>query len=418
MFMGVVDTIMVGPLGPEAIGAVSVGGILFDVVGITAIGLILGLDALVSQAFGGGRLQECNGWLWQALYLSAISTPVLMLIIAALPFLLAVTGVNAGVSAIAIPYIHALNLSLPPLVVYAVLRRYLQGMSLVRPVMFALVSANGVNAAGNWLLIDPFGVEGVGYATCLARIYMGAFLAVVAIAGDRTLLRNLPKPNAEAIRRLLSLGLPAAGQIVLEIGVFATATILAGRLAPYALAAHHIVLNCAATTFMVPLGVSSAGAVSVGQALGRGDAEAARRAGWISISLGAGFMLVAAGVLVSVPGHIVAIFTADSGVRSVAIPLLFVVAAFQISDGTQVTATGVLRGAGDTRTPMLVNLMGHWLLGLPAGYFLCFVLGFGVNGLWMGLSLGLIVVSVLLLVVWSRLPLRATLPQPASSTAS
>jgi MATE family multidrug resistance protein len=405
IFMGVVDTIMVGHLGPSAIGAVSIGGILFDAFGIFGIGLVLGLDTLVSQAFGAGRLRQCDHWLWQGLWLSVFVAPMLMLGMLVLPPLMRVSGVHGGVLSLAVPYLKTLIPSLVPLLIYAALRRYLQGMGVVRPVMFALVSANGVNVLGNWLLIPQFGVEGAGWATFWSRMYMAAMLATYTVARNSAVLRHIPRPEYADIRELLRLGVPAAGQILLEVGVFATATVLAGRLHPEALAAHHVVLNIAGTTFMAPLGISSAGAVTVGHAIGRQDARAARRAGWMTLGLGAGIMLLAAAVILLAPNLLLGIFTKNIDVLQIAAPLLVVVAVFQIFDGIQVTATGVLRGAGNTRTPMLANLMGHWLLGLPSGYFLCFVLGFGVIGLWMGLSVGLIAVALALLFVWSRQPL-------------
>lgn len=188
------------------------------------------------------------------------------------------------------------------------------------------------------------------------------------------------------------------------MGVFATATTLAGKLTPEALAAHHVVLNIAGTTFMVPLGMSSAGAVIVGQAIGAGEPHRARRAGWMTIATGALFMSAAAAALLLWPDHILGAFTRNTEVLSIAGQLLFAVAAFQIFDGVQVTATGVLRGSGNTKTPMFANLVAHWLLGLPAGFFLCFALGLGVLGIWIGLSAGLVAVACLLLVVWSRTP--------------
>jgi MATE family, multidrug efflux pump len=241
-------------------------------------------------------------------------------------------------------------------------------------------------------------------------VYMALFLAFVAVRRDSGLVRRIPRPDWLRIQRLLALGLPAAGQILLEVGVFATSTILAGRLAPESLAAHHILLNIAGTTFMVPLGMSSAGAVTVGHAIGRRDGIAAKQSGWLAIALGAGFMALAAIVLLLAPAQLIGIFTRNADVLRIAIPLLFVAAIFQLFDGLQVVATGVLRGAGDTRTPMIVNLMGHWLLGLPVSYLLCFGFGYGVTGLWMGLCLGLIVVGSVLLFAWSRLRLPACSP--------
>ncbi len=193
-----------------------------------------------------------------------------------------------------------------------------------------------------------------------------------------------------SFRRLIALGFPAAAQLSLEVGVFAAASVLTGRLAPVALASHQIALNIASVTFMVPLGVSSAGAVRVGHAVGRRDTAGAERAGWTALLIGSAFMSVAAAAFVLAPRALVGAFSVDEGVLCVGTALLFVAAVFQLFDGLQCVATGVLRGLGQTRTPMLWNLLGHWLIGLPFGYVLCFVLDRGVVGLWWGLSTGLI----------------------------
>jgi MATE family multidrug resistance protein len=169
-----------------------------------------------------------------------------------------------------------------------------------------------------------------------------------------------------------------------------------------ALAAHQIVLNLAALTFMVPLGLSSAAAVRVGQAVGRGDSRGAGRAGWTALALGLAFMSAAALTFLLVPASLVRLFTPDPTVVAIGVSLLFIAAIFQLFDGTQGVLTGALRGLGDTHTAMLWNLAGHWLIGLPLGYALCFVWGWGVSGLWVGLSTGLILVGVVLLAVWTR----------------
>jgi MATE family multidrug resistance protein len=184
--------------------------------------------------------------------------------------------------------------------------------------------------------------------------------------------------------------------------VFAAATALAGRLAPASLAAHQIAINFAALTFMVPLGVSSAAAVRVGHAAGRSDPAGASRAGWTALMFGASFMACAAAVFVTMPHVLIGAFTHDAGVLAVGVSLLYVGAVFQLFDGLQGVATGALRGLGDTRSPMIWNFAGHWLIGLPLGYVLCFIAGLGVIGLWWGLSTGLIICGVALLSVWSR----------------
>jgi len=208
-------------------------------------------------------------------------------------------------------------------------------------------------------------------------------------------------PSAPDLRGLAMLGFPAAGQISLEVGAFALASAFASRLAPASLAAHQIALNLAALTFMIPLGVSSAAAVRVGHAVGAGLPDGVRRAGWVALGGVTVVMSTTALIFLVAPRFLIGLFTHDSGVLATAASLLAVAAMFQIFDGLQVTATGVLRGLGDTHTPMVWNLVGHWAIGLPFGWWLCFGLGWGVVGLWLGLSAGLIIVAAALVRVWS-----------------
>jgi len=422
MTMGLVDTLMVGRIGPEAIGAVGIGSSLFMGVCIFAMGLLLGLDTLVSHAFGAGRIDECHRWLAYGVTLSLLlSIPVTILVLA-LSSALGRWGLHPAVLALTQPYLDVLAWSIPPLLLYASFRRYLQGMGVVRPVMIALVLANILNAFVNWLLIfghwgaPALGVRGSAWGTVVARVVMAGVLLGVIVYRERSLVASrLPRLqrndpliasrrglNLEPMRRLLALGLPAASQVTLEVGVFAAATALAGRLAPAALAAHQIAVNFVALTFMVPLGIASAGAVRVGHAIGRRDYEGAARSGWTAILFGVAFMSCAAAVFLLIPRTLIGAFTSEPAVLSIGVSLLFVGAIFQLFDGVQGVSTGVLRGLGDTRTPMLWNLAGHWFIGLPLGYTLCFVMGLGVVGLWWGLSTGLIICGVALLTAWSR----------------
>jgi MATE family multidrug resistance protein len=426
MGMGVVDTMMVGRVSAEAIGAVSIGRALFLTVGIVGVGLMLGLDTLVSTAYGAGRLADCQRWLLHGVYLSlALALPLIVVVRGAGRFLDR-WGIDPAVLDSALPYIRAVSWSVIPLLLYTALRRYLQGVSRVRPVMVALTSANLVNLAGNWILVfgklgaPALGAAGAGWSTCISSCYMALVLVIAVVLHDREerggLRRLSLRLESARIRRLLELGFPAAGQLILEVAVFATATALAGRLHPTWLAAHQIALIAAGVTFMVPLGISSAGAVRVGQALGRRDRSGAELAGWTAIALGAGCMLAAAVVFLVLPRPLVRLFTSDSAVIGAGAALLAVAAFFQLFDGLQVVATGVLRGAGDTRTPLVWNLVGHWLLGLPVGYYLCFGRGLGAVGLWVGLLIGLTVIGVSLVIVWGRRARRGNLPLPAPTS--
>ena len=406
--MQIVDIAMVGRLGPEAIGAVGVGSALFLAFSVFGMGLLLGLDTLVSQAFGARDRAACDRWLRHGVFLALALTLPVGLLARAAGGRLDAWGFDPDVLALVQPYFAIITWSLPLLLLYAAFRRYLQAVSVVRPIMVALVTANLVNAAANWILIfgnlgvPALGVDGAGWATCISRGYMTLVLAV-AVARQGVPLRTLiAGVRIAGLLRLLGLGWPAATQATLEYGAFAAVTMLAGRLDPSTLAAHQIVINLAGLTYMVPLGIASAGAVRVGHGVGRRDAAGASAAGWTAIGLGTGFMACAAAAFLLAPRAILGIFTIDGGVVEVGLTLITFVALFQIFDGLQGVATGALRGLGDTRTPMLLNLAGHWVLGLPVGYLLCFAIGWGVVGLWIGLSTGLIVVGGLVTALWWR----------------
>ncbi len=411
MTMGVVDTLIVGRLGAEAIGAVSLGGTAFFTPAVFGMGLLLGLDTLVSQAHGAGDHQGSRRSLAQGLMLAAALSPFLMLVARAIGPALGLLGVNPTVHRLTLPYLDATAWGSLPLLVYAAARRYLQAVGRVRVVMFALLSANAVNALADWVLVyggpglPALGVVGAGWATTLSRTYMAAVLLAAALVEARRLGGKAPaglwRPDVRRLRAIVGLGLPAATQVTLEVGVFATATALAGRLAPAALAAHQIALNISSLTFMIPLGLASAGAVRVGQAIGRGEPPAAARAGWATLALGTAFMAVSAAVFVAVPRRLIGAFTVDPGVLTLGVPLLFVAAGFQLFDGVQGVTTGNLRGAGDTRTAMICHALAHWTVGLPVGYVLAFRAGLGVIGLWVGLSAGLVVAGVVLLYAWT-----------------
>ena len=429
MSMSLVDTMMVGrlPASAEAMGAVSLGSVLFLTVGIFGGGLLLGLDTLVSQAFGAGKLEDCHRSLLNGVYLSLPLAAVLMGLVWSWVPLLRSWEIHPGVVEGAVPYLRALAWSTFPLLLYFAFRRYLQAINLVKPVMFALISANLVNLLCNWILIfghlgaPALGVEGSGWATCISRIYMSAVLLAAILLHDRRhrtgLFRTPLRPDLARIRRLVGLGLPAALQLALEMAVFAVVTTLIATLDPASLAGHQIALSAASFTYMIPLGISSAAAVRVGQALGRRDPIGAGRSGWAAIALGAAFMSCAALVFLLLPEYIARIFTPDTSVIATGVSLLTVAALFQLCDGLQAVATGALRGAADTHTPMLSHLLAYWFLGLPLGYFLCFERGWGALGLWVGLCVALIVIGLVLLFAWQRKVRALTRPAPPGTDA-
>ena len=418
MSMVIVDTMMVGrlPDSAQAIGAISISSSLFLVFAFFGEGLMIGLDTLVSQAFGAGRREDCHRSLLNGIYLSFAVAPFLALPVWFLPLYFERLGVAHDVAILATPYMRTLAAGLLPLLLYFAVRRTLQGMNMVRPIAFALVSANLVNILGNYALIfgklgfPALGVTGSGIATAISRTYLALVLVVYLLWYDARhkteLLKTPVQPDLQRIRSLVALGLPAALQLTAEVSVFALVASLIARLGAVPLASHQIALNTVAFTYMVPLGISSAAAVRVGQAIGRRDPAGARDAGNTAIFLGASFMACMSVALLVFPRYVARIYTADPSVIRTAVVLLAAGAAFQLFDGIQTVATGALRGSGDTRTPMLCHFSAYWLIGLPFGAYLCFRRHWGAFGLWVGLSLALILIGVLLLLFWHRRSLR------------
>src|SRR5688572_16214977 len=262
MAMGIVDTIMVGPLGPAAIGATGIGSSLFFAIATFAIGLMLGVDTLVAQAYGAKRLDECLRWLHHGLALAIAVTPAVMLTAWGLVLTIGSWGLHPEIEALAGRYLAIVTLGTLPLMLYASFRRYLHGLHIVGPMVAALLSANLINAGGNWVLIygnlgmPALGVEGSAWATVAARVYMAVFISIAVVRIHRR--RGPAHPHVPVaierarMTRLMGIGFPAASQIALEVGAFATSTTLAGKLEPVASASHQIALNIASLAFMVP----------------------------------------------------------------------------------------------------------------------------------------------------------------------
>ncbi|MHB1021972.1 MAG: MATE family efflux transporter [Acidobacteriaceae bacterium] len=416
MTMGIVDTMMVGHMHNSAIAlsAAALGQVLYNTLGFGIGGVLLGLDTYISQAFGAKRIDEANRWLVHGLLLAAMLTLVLMGLVELCPIFLVHMPVDKRVLAAAVPFLHALNWGTPPLLIYFALRRYMQAFNHVRPIAFALISANLINIAGDWVLIfghklgpitiPAYGVVGSGWSTTFSRCYLALFmvLAVLVIEWRENygLLQTPLHFEWPRLRKLITLGLPVGGQIMIEVAIFAAVTAIIAVLGPLQLAGHQIALDCASFTFMVPFAISAATSVRVGQAIGRKDPQGASDAGWTGILLGAGFMLAASIGYVTATHAIARSFSPDPAVIAAAIPLLLVAAAFQLFDGIQITANGALRGAGNTHAGLIAHSIGYWLIGMPIGLLLAFRLHLGALGLWLGLCLALIIAGMALVTVW------------------
>jgi MATE family multidrug resistance protein len=412
MAMGVVDTIMVGHISAQALAAVALGNLYFFSLAVFAMGTLMVLDPVVAQAVGArDRPAIARGVQRGVLMAGLLTLPATLLLTAAAP-VFALARQPAEVVPLAAAY--ALR-SVPgtfPFLLFIVFRQSLQAMRRTVPIVTAIVAANLANAALNWVLIfghlgfPAMGVVGSAWATSVSR----ALLVVVLWLAARRELAPLLSPwrrevwQLTPLGRMLRLGLPIGAQHLLEFGAFALVALMMGWLGTRQMAGHQIAINLAALTFMVPLGVGDAASVLVGQAVGRGDPGGTRGAARAALASGAAFMAATAALFLMFPGPLARLYSRDLEVIAIAAALIPIAGVFQVFDGLQAVAAGVLRGVGDTRGPMLINLLGYWVLGLPLSVYLGFVAGLGPVGLWWGLVLGLGVVATSLLIrVRSRL---------------
>jgi MATE family multidrug resistance protein len=318
---------------------------------------------------------------------------------------LTLLGQPAEIAPVAADYVRICILSLPAFFVFIVLRQTLQALQKVRGIVLATVVANVANLGLDWVLVFGIGrFEGLGalgsaWATTASRWVMLLALLFLARRELGSMLQRLDQESLQLapLARMLRLGLPIGTQLQLEFAAFAVIALLMGWIGTAAMAAHQVAINLASLTFMVPLGVSMAVAVRVGHAVGRADPPGARRAAAAGLLLGGGFMALCGGLFILAPGLLAALYTSVPEVRALAASLIPVAGVFQIFDGVQVVAAGILRGLGDIRVPMLINVVGFWLLGMPVSLVLAFHLDLGPVGLWWGLAVGLGAVGVLLL---------------------
>jgi MATE family multidrug resistance protein len=412
MAMGVVDTIMAGRLSAAAVGAGSLANMLFYPIVISGVGMLLGMDTLVAQAFGAGDERDCRRSLVNGVWLSLAISPIVSAVLLLLIPVVKAAGVNPEVFRQFDPFLKALLWGIPPLLVSNALRRYLQSLNIVAPMLAGMIVSNVLNLAGNWVLMfghwgaPAMGLTGSAWSTNISRFVLAAICGAAVLWHEartgRLLMHVSWLPDLKRLERLIRLGVPAGLQILFEGSVFGLVTVWAARLDEASLAAHSIGVQVISTTFMIPLGISSAAAVRVGHALGRGDARGAAFSGWTALGISGVFMGSSALAMLIVPEWFVRLFIGDAAVIAMGARLLRLAAFCELFDGFQIVATGALRGAGETRPPMIAHALGYWVVGVPAGYILCFPLHWGAPGIWAGLTAALILIGVALVAVWAR----------------
>ncbi len=404
VLMGAVDTMMLGRVSETDLAAGAIGNALSIAVIWSFIGILLAIDPMAAQAFGAGDHRRISRVLCRGVGVAVLLSAPATLIVIALGRVLPVTHQPQAIIEPATAYLRGIGPGVIAFLLFMCLRQTLQAMSIVRPALISIVVANVFNALANWALIfgnlgfPALGVRGSAYATSGSRWVM---LIVIAVFGWRHLRPyvggwRLSWLRPAALRTFLWVGVPIAVQVSLEVTVFSFAAVLIGRLGEAELSGHQVAISLASISFMVPLGFAGAATTRVGNAIGRRDQVAARRSALVCLCLGAGVMTAFGLVFFSLPQLLARLFSDVPGVIAAAAALIPIAGLFQVADGLQVAAAGVLRGAADTRFPAFVALVGYWVVGMPVGAWLTFERGLGPSGVWWGLTFGLVFVAIFL----------------------
>jgi MATE family multidrug resistance protein len=418
MMMGVVDSVMVGKIGPAPLAAASIGNGLFVLILIFGIGVSVAATPLVSIAVGAGREEESGVIFRQSLLVNMIMSFLLALAAYHGAGLIGYLNQPPEVAVQATAYMKTLALSIVPVMLFQTYKQFIEGLSVVKPAMVVTILANLVNIFGNWVFIfghlglPAMGLVGAGWATFLTRISMAVALTWY-VSGSARFKKFDPtlhyrKFDKQMIKKILRIGVPSGLQYFFEVGAFAGSAVIIGWLGTAELAAHQIAINLASISFMFALSISGAAAIRVGNAVGRRDMRKTWDAG-ISAFILAGMVMGTFGIIfVSFRYLLPGLYVDDGQVINIAGSLLLIAAMFQLSDGTQAVGLGVLRGMQDTKIPMIFTFLAYWVVGLPGGYLLGFTFGLGVEGVWLALLLALSVSAVLMFTrfrIKSRMPI-------------
>jgi MATE family multidrug resistance protein len=404
--MNVIDTMLAGHLSARTLSAVAVGTSVWSLVIVSAIGVMLALPPSVAQLAGAGEHQKIGGLFRQALWLALMLGIVLLIGVRHATPLLHAIGIDEALIGDTQKFLRAISWGAPALTGYFALRGLSEGLARTRPTMyFGFFGLVALGPIGYLFMYGAFGfagrgAQGSGMATALV-LWLQFFAFATYIGLRRYYVAYAPfsrwePPRFREIFDLLRLGVPMGIAVLMEAGLFVAAALLIGSLGADAIAGHQIAINVASVAFMLPLGVAMATTVRVGLAVGRGDSVGVRYAGYVGIATSLITQTLSCAMMALLPQRIASLYTDDTNVAAYAAQLLLLAAAFQFSDGIQVTANGALRGLKDTTIPMIITTVAYWGIGMPLGWWLTFRVGLGARGMWIGLIAGLSAAALLL----------------------
>ncbi|MEZ5534635.1 MAG: MATE family efflux transporter [Thiolinea sp.] len=406
MAMGVIDTVMAGRIDALALAAIALGSGIWAFAMLCGVGLMLALPPTISQHIGANNHRLIREELRQGIWLALMVSVVLMLLMFLIAQSLSLLGVQEEIIPEVKEYLFWVGWSMPFTCLYMVPRAFNESMGNTLPMLWVWLALLPLNALGNYIFMfghfgfPALGAPGAGLATGIIQTLALVLLVIYTLKAPRyrsyDLARRMTLPDWQHVGRLFNLGFPVCISLAMEAGMFMVSTLLMGRFGAEIVAGHQIALNVASITFMVPLGIAQALTVRVGRAIGAGNMAAARHRGQLGIVMCGGLMLVSGICLWLFGSFIAALYSPDQAVVAIAAHFLVFAAFFQLGDGLQVGASGVLRGYKDTRIPMVINSITYWLVGLASGVYLSLYTPLGADGLWLGIVIGLFTTAIIL----------------------
>ncbi len=409
IFVGVADTIMAGRLGSTPLASAAIASSMFFPVLMLGIGISYGATSLIARADGAQDKNEIRIIFKHSLVLNFILSLFLFLLLYKSAFILKLLNQPKEVVEAAVPFAEWLAWSILPLMLFQTFKQFAEGLSYTKQAMIISISSNILNVLlifvfmDGWLGIIPaMGLNGIAIATFIARIFMAIAMVLFVLTDKRfsDYLKEWRKIKFSKIKfiNLTKISLPIGLQLTLEAGAFGFAFIIVGWLGTIEIAAHQVALSMAGVTYMGATGIAAAATVRVGNELGKKNYQELKRAGYSALFLVIIYMSITAISFVLLRFYLPTLYIQEMAVIQMASTLLLIAAFFQLSDGIQVVGLGALRGMGDVVIPTLAVLIAYWALGLPLGYWLAFEMNLGIEGVWYGLSAGLLFVSLFLFI--------------------
>jgi MATE family multidrug resistance protein len=404
------DGVIVGHFADTAqLAAVSLVNSLFMLVLVLGLGISYGLTPLIAQANGANNQAECGKLLSNSLLINFVTSIVLFVLVSLVEYkVIDHLGQSPDVVAHAKPFLKLLGISIFPLMLFQAFKQFTEGLGFTKQAMLISIWGNLINVLLGIVFVKgmfgiaPMGVTGVGLGTLIDRMLMATAMGTYVFKSKNFkayLVRfKLFSVDIDRIRKIIKLGAPVAMQYAFEISAFSGAGILIGTIGKVEQAAHFSALSLAAFTYMLASGIANAATIKTGNNFGAKNYSDLRLSAIASYHIVIAFMSFTALIFVLANNYLPYIYTNDMKVVGIAAKLLLLAALFQLFDGTQVVGLGVLRGLGDVNMPTFITFLSYWVIGIPVGYVLGFHFGLGVDGIWYGLTFGLLAASILLFI--------------------